>query len=156
MSLRARLLVGMSVVGVVLVVAAVVITRATESYLVERVDAQLAAAQSSVQGGFDDRGGPHGGPGNTYYFGRVVDGQVQIDAAPSFAAADAPTPAVDVDQLVASARTGQPFTVGTDPPSDSRYRVLGIRSPRGAAFAALPLADVDASVSRLKWVELII
>ena len=51
MSLRARLLVGMAVVGIVLVVAAVVITRSTESYLIERVDAQLVAAQSSVQGG---------------------------------------------------------------------------------------------------------
>jgi two-component system, OmpR family, sensor kinase len=154
MSLRARLLVGMALVGLVLVVAAIVITRSTESYLVQRVDAQLAAAQQG--GGFDDHGGPFGGPGNTYYFGRLVGGQVQFDAAPSFAADNAPGPAVDAAQVVESTRTGEPFTVGTDPPSDARYRVLGIRSPRGVTFAALPLADVDASVSRLKWVELIV
>ena len=63
MSLRARLLVGMGVVGVVLVVAAFVITRSTESFLVERVDAQLAAALPSVQGGGFERGGPGDGGG---------------------------------------------------------------------------------------------
>ncbi len=44
MSLRARMLAGMAVVAFVLVFAAVVIARTTESYLVERVDAQLADA----------------------------------------------------------------------------------------------------------------
>ena len=94
MSLRARLLVGMAVVGVVLVVAAVVITRSTESYLVERVDAQLAAARSSVQGGGFERGGP-GGPGcpmgekpggnlNTLYVGTVDGDAIQTRATAGF------------------------------------------------------------------------
>jgi two-component system OmpR family sensor kinase len=167
MSLRARLLVGMAVVGVVLVVAAVVITRTTESYLVERVDAQLAAAQPSVQGGgFEPHGGGPGDGGvrpggslNTLYLGVVQDGTVQTIATPAFADPDAPVPAIDADQAVDSAGhpKSDPFTVGTDPPSDTRYRAVAFRGEHGATFvAALSLADVDASVSRLIWVEVLV
>ena len=53
----ARLLVGMAVVAVVLVGAAVIITRTTEAHLVDQVDAQLDAAGPSVRdAGFDPRG----------------------------------------------------------------------------------------------------
>jgi two-component system OmpR family sensor kinase len=170
MSLRARLLVGMSVVGVVLVVAALVITRSTESYLIQRVDAQLGAAQQTVQGGAFDRGGrPPGGsgapgehPGNentSLYVGVVANNQVVFNTTPFYAGADTPPPAVEVDQVVDSAGnpTKEPFTVGTDPPSDTRYRVLASRGRGGQTYvAALSLADVDASVSRLIWVEVII
>ena len=44
MSLRARLMAGMAVVAFVLVFAAVVITRTTQAYLVDRLDAQLTDA----------------------------------------------------------------------------------------------------------------
>ena len=47
MSLRARLLVGMAVVAVVLVGAAVFIARSTEADLVARVDDQLRSADVS-------------------------------------------------------------------------------------------------------------
>jgi two-component system OmpR family sensor kinase len=169
MSLRARLLVGMAVVGVVLVVAAVVITRSSESYLIERVDAQLVAAQPSVQGGGFDHGRPPGGSGPGYerpgtqntslYVGNVEDGLVVFDTTPFYAGTDAPSPAVPVDQAVDSAGNpaAEPFTVGTDPPSDTRYRVLASRGRDGETYVtALSLADVDASVSRLIWVEVII
>jgi two-component system OmpR family sensor kinase len=168
MSLRARLLVGMAVVGVVLVVAAVVITRSTESYLVERVDAQLAAARPSVQGGgFEDHGRPPGGGANpvggslnSLYLG-VVDGDsVSTLATPSFTKSDAPVPDIPVSKAVDSSGNpaSEPFTVGTDPPSDTRYRVVAFSGDHnGYTFvAALSLADVDASVSRLIWVEVII
>jgi two-component system OmpR family sensor kinase len=166
MSLRARLLVGMAVVGVVLVVAAFVITRTTESYLIQRVDAQLVAAQPNLRGIGADRGRYPGGVvnpgtqaplgGTALYTGTVTDGAVTFDGAPFYADADEPVPAVDADQAVEAANTGEPFTVGSNPPSDTRYRVLAVSNGQTTRFAALSLADVDASVSRLKWVELII
>jgi len=166
MSLRARLLVGMAVVGVVLVVAAIVITRTTESYLVERVDEQLAATIAPVQGGSWERGGPPGTPTNqrasfsTVYIGYVDGDQVQPLAKPAFTPDDAPVPDIDPAQAVesASSPTKQPFTVGTDPPSDTRYRVVAFGGEHGGPtfVAALSLADVDASVGRLIWVEVIV
>jgi two-component system OmpR family sensor kinase len=167
MSLRARLLVGMAVVGVVLVVAGFVITRTTESYLIARVDEQLVAAQSNVRGGRFDHGRGPGGPENpggepaafetALYVGTVEDGVVSFEASPFYTNGAAPHPAVTADQAIRSASTGQPFTVGSAPPSDTRYRVLASPSgPTTTRFAALSLADVDASVSRLIWVEVIV
>ena len=152
------LLVGMAVVGVVLVGAAVVITRSTESYLVERVDAQLAAAQPSVEGGgFEQHGGPPDGGGglrpggnlNTLYIGIVEGDTVRTVATPAFADSGAPVPAIDVSRAFDSngRPAKEPFTVGTDPPSDTRYRVVAFQGDHGGAtfVAALSLADVDAS-----------
>ncbi len=93
------------------------------------------------------------------YVGRVQNDQVVFDTTPFYAGTDTPPPAVEVDQVVDSAGnpTKEPFTVGTDPPSDTRYRVLASRGRGGETYvAALSLADVDASVSRLIWVEVII
>jgi two-component system OmpR family sensor kinase len=168
MSLRARLLTGMAVVGVVLVVAAIVITRSTEAYLIERVDAQLVAAKPSVQGVGFERGGPGarnfpdanpGGSLNTLYVGIVAGDTIRTQAMPAFEVADAPVPDISADQARASADNGgQPFTVGTNPPSDTRYRAVAYNSRDGdqTIVTALSLADVDASVSRLIWVEVII
>ncbi len=169
MSLRARLLVGMAVVGVVLVVAAVAITRSTESYLIQRIDAQLAAARPSVQGGpFDRNGGPPGqGPSerpsgslNSLYLGYVDGDTVRTIAAPAFEDSNAPQPAINVDDVYDSNGNPvtQPFTVGTNPSSDTRYRVMAFQGNRGNTtfVAALSLADVDASVSRLIWVEVLV
>jgi two-component system OmpR family sensor kinase len=89
----------------------------------------------------------------------VANNQVVFNTTPFYAGADTPPPAVEVDQVVDSAGnpTKEPFTVGTDPPSDTRYRVLASRGRGGQTYvAALSLADVDASVSRLIWVEVII
>jgi two-component system OmpR family sensor kinase len=166
MSLRARLLVGMAVVGVVLVVAAVVITRTTESYLVQRVDAQLASARGSVAGGFDRGGGPPGGPEdhpgylNSVYLGVVEGNTIRTVAAPAFEGSNAPVPAISVEDVYDSHGNPvtEPFTVGTNPPSDTRYRVMAFEGEHGTYtfVAALSLADVDASVSRLIWVEVLV
>ena len=91
--------------------------------------------------------------------GVVSNGAVVFDTAPFYAGADAPEPAVDPAQAIESAgsRVSEPFTVGTDPPSDTRYRVLASRDRDGKTYVtALSLVDVDASVSRLIWVELLI
>ncbi len=55
MSLRARLIVAMAVVGVLLVLATVAITRTTEDHLVGQLDDQLADVAN--------RGPAIGGPG---------------------------------------------------------------------------------------------
>src|SRR5215475_6316581 len=119
MSLRARLLVGMALVGVVLVVAGFVITRTTESYLIARVDDQLVAGQAQLKGGRIDRGRPPPGAeepgsepslGSALYVGTVQDGTVGFDASPFYADGDAPHPAVTADEATQGADTGRPFT----------------------------------------------
>ena len=172
MSLRARLLVGMGVVGVVLVVAAVVITRSTESYLVDRVDVQLVAAQQSVQArGASNAARPPGGsasvgerPGtqNTPLYVGVGrrPRQGRFDTSPFYAGSDAPLPAVDAEPGRRQRRQSGDRTVHGRHRSAFGHPVPGPRHPRprrrNTYVAALSLADVDASVSRLIWVEVII
>jgi two-component system OmpR family sensor kinase len=152
----------MGLVGVVLVVAAIVITRSTQSYLVERVDAQLAAARPSLQGGGfgpGPGGGRAGGGINSMYIGVIQGDTVETLATPAFYDSDAPVPAITVDQALDDQGhpVSEPFTVGTNPPSDTHYRVMVFQSDRGPTFvAALSLADVEASVSRLILVEVVI
>lgn len=171
MSLRARLLVGLAVVAVVLAGAAVLITRATESDLVDRVDAQLRAASTPVRdagfgppgpggpgGVHDGDGRPLGGNLNSLYVAAVeADGTVTVLATPNVRGTDEPLPAIPGDRVLASSseQHPQPFTVGTDPSSDTRYRVLvnSGRANEGAIVVGLPLTDVDAAVGRLVRVE---
>ena len=63
MSLRARLLLGMALIAVVLTVAAVAIARTTRANLVDQVDAQLRDRRRDGSGGRP--GGPAEGPGRT-------------------------------------------------------------------------------------------
>jgi two-component system OmpR family sensor kinase len=169
MSLRGRLLVGVAMVAVVLAVAAVLITRTTESDLVDRVDAQLVAADPAVHdAGFDPpgpggpgdhhAGGPTGGNLTTLYVASVYpDGTVDFVETPTVGASD-DLPAISGDKALESAQEAdpKPFTVGTDPASGARYRVLAVRSRAGSGtiVIALPLHDVDAAVSRLIRVEI--
>ena len=170
MTLRSRLIVGVVVVAFVLVGAALLITRATESYLTERVDDQLAAAVPPARNviGNNRPGRPGGGdqPGasnlNALYIGLVeVDGTVRTLATPNLAGEGAPVPSIPASQLIGATQQTRPrsFTVGTEPASDTRYRVLVTRDPRqggGATLViALSLADVDAAVSRLTTVEVL-
>ncbi len=168
MSLRARLLVGMGVVAAVLVCAAVVITRATQSYLLERVDAQLEAAIPQARNvGFGEHSRPPGDGGqpatpnlNSLFVGVVgSDGTVRTLAAPNLTGEGAPVPSIPTERAVAVARDpgSHAFTVGTEPASGTRYRVLAMRDRRGddTLVVALSLADVDAAVSRLIAVEVL-
>jgi two-component system, OmpR family, sensor kinase len=157
-SLRARLLVGVAVVAIVLGVVAVTVTRATESYLVDRVDAQLTSAVPRFGGDHFPGGGGGGGGENlsSLYVGVVnSDGTVDTVSRPNLSDDNAPLPAMTVRQLEA-AKPGHPFTVGSQP-SGSRYRVLTTRDDRSGRtlVVGLPLSDVDASVDRLVTVEAI-
>ncbi|HWJ98798.1 MAG TPA: hypothetical protein VNQ33_11605, partial [Acidimicrobiales bacterium] len=70
MSLRARLLLGMAVVAVVLVVASLSITRATEHNLIRQVDQQLARSGPQARQGNYGSGGQDGGPPSALYIAR--------------------------------------------------------------------------------------
>jgi two-component system OmpR family sensor kinase len=110
-----------------------------------------------MPGGVGDTGNERPvGNQTSLYVGTVEGGSVDFGAPPFYADPNAPAPAVDVGRAIEGARTGEPFTVGTDPPSDTRYRVLATSGGGITRVAALSLADVDASVSRLIWVEVII
>src|SRR5918997_4804208 len=146
MSLRARLLVGMAVVALVLVGAAALIIRTTEADLVARVDDQLRSADVSP-GRFRGRPDP-GGPPSSLFVGVVRGNPLRAYATPNFTGDD-PVPAIPVERVAAVADDGvtRLFTVGSE--GDEEFRVLA-RNQRGAVVVlALPLSDVAASVDRL-------
>ena len=165
MSLRARLLVGLALVAVVLAGVAVAVTRATESHLVNQVDAQLqAAGPPRVFDGFGDEGFPDGGRGPDRRFERpsdlyqgVVDGQGTLHtlSTPNLSQTSLPLPELSVEKCQEAAADREPFTVTADG-SDVRYRVLAQSGPASTVVvSALPLNDVDDAVDRLVQVEVV-
>lgn len=166
MSLRARLLVGMGVVALVLVGAAVVIARTTEAHLIDQVDVQLrdAGPPARAFGPGDrrvapDRVGPGAGPEaghlSSLYVGYVAgDDTIVTLFTPNLTQLGRPLPAFTAEQARDAADEGEPFTVGSRS-SGARYRVLAEALPRVDAVQvlALPLSDVDAAVRRLVAVE---
>jgi two-component system OmpR family sensor kinase len=158
MSLRARLLAGMAVVSFVLVAAAYIVARTTQSNLVDRVDQQLVQARTQLPPGsaFGETAPSGGGTtafvGPTSVYGyRVVGGDLALLVRPNIPTADSGAPVLSVAQVVAGARSATPFTVASDSGS-GRYRVLAMRSPAGIDVVALSLHDVDATMHRLRWV----
>ena len=157
MSLRSRLLVGLGVVALVLVGAAYLVTRTTESYLIDRVDQQLASVP--LQGGGDSDHDHHGPDPftnlNSVYIASVnADGSLSTVTTPYAGAGDVALPNITHDDVLA--RPDHAFTVASTPPSSTRYRVLfeSIPGPVPHTYAvALPLTDVDAAVSRLIGLE---
>jgi two-component system OmpR family sensor kinase len=157
-SLRARLLAGMLVVSFVLVAVAFIIARTTEANLVDRVDGQLVSAVPQVQP--LDRGGVAfgGGGGVTsiagptpVYVAEIRDGDLNVLSRPNVVAENAGLPKVTVDQAIAAAGTADPFSVSSTTGA-GRSRVLAVRGPGAVDVVALSLHDVDATMSRLRWV----
>jgi two-component system OmpR family sensor kinase len=160
MSLRARLLVGMAVIGVVLAVASIVVTRTTEAHLIAQVDEDLRDAPLRL-GGLNapvrpGRAGSGPGDYSSYYIGYVDDGELITLGTPGVTTGDVAIPDLTVAQVEASAETGDPFTVGSEDP-DLRYRALGRedRRLRITAVLAAPIDDVDAAVNRLVAFEVV-
>jgi two-component system OmpR family sensor kinase len=154
MSLRGRLLVGMGVIALVLVVASVFITRNTESYLIERVDAQLTSAVPPLR----REGGPVSDPSRTFtqiWVGVVNgDGSVTTVVTPGFGpTADLPVLSPAAALSHATETTHDPFTVGSN--GDTRYRLVAVRDERlgRTLLLGLPLNDVDAAITRLLTIE---
>lgn len=156
MSLRARLLLGMGAVALVLLVAAVASTRATERNLVRQVDQELERSIPQLRG-------PRGriapqvsgeGPPSALLVAVVNEDRdlVRTLRLPSTLASTAEPPAITAAEAVARLGTG-PFTVGTDG-SDLRYRAV-VRAERfdQVLLFALPLEDVDQAVGRLMAIQ---
>jgi two-component system OmpR family sensor kinase len=175
MSLRARLLLGMAVVGVVLVVASLSINRATERNLVRQVDQQLERTTPSGRGDRRPPFGPGGGDGTqeppSALYAAVFDlatEQLTTLRLPNTTERTPSPPALDAS-TVADRAGGPAFTVEAEE-GDLRYRVL-IRSAADAdgdgddsgidaagelaVVYALPLEDVDESIDRLLAIQAI-
>jgi two-component system OmpR family sensor kinase len=163
MSLRARLIVAMVTVGVVLVIAALTITRTTESHLVGQLDSRLADAMPPAErviegappgGGFVVRG--TAGPFSSLYVGHVWDdGRTQTEITPNELGDVPPVPDIPTKKVLAlDAGERRYFDVGSD--TGTRFRLLASRDAgdEPVLLVATPRDDVDATIGRLVMVEL--
>jgi two-component system OmpR family sensor kinase len=161
MSLRSRLLLGMAVVAVVLVIASLSITRATEHNLIDQVDQQLARSGPQARLGDYDRFGGGGGAGlrpggppSALYIARFDPDTRELTTLYLPSGSDSSSPP-DLTFAEATAHDGAPpFTVSAQN-GDLRYRVVvreaGIR--RQALVLALPLHDVDDTIDHLLAIQ---
>jgi two-component system OmpR family sensor kinase len=165
MTLRARVLVGMAVIAVVLAGSSYVIARSTEARLMDGVDNQLddllvpavvaadrhfdeaVACSETQEASVADR------PSAAFVGVVIPDGPTCPSIEPNVGEG-MPTPVVQHTAAERSALSGEPFTVLSED-SEMRYRVLATVSPttRNLVFVALPLDDLDASVDKLVGVE---
>ena len=147
MSLRARLLVGLGAVAVVLVVVAVGVTREAQSYLIDQVDARMATRPP---------------------LGELEPGDDTVHYRPDTEQGTTPPPEIDADDVRAAAAPGADhyFTMESSGGDGPRYRVRATfdDGDRHGATAGdgnsgkidvvvTSLADTDAAVSRLVAVE---
>jgi two-component system OmpR family sensor kinase len=164
MSLRGRVLAGLALIAGLLAVAAVVITRTTESHLVAQLDEQLVSAYEPVQGSKLDR--PHEGGAETQsttssivalssvYVGFVAPTGIETLVAPNLSGASGTLPVIDAARATAMAGTNRAFTVGSST-GGLEYRVLATTDSRlgGVVVVALPLRDVENTVRQLVTLE---
>jgi len=173
LTLRLRLiLVLVAVVAAALLVAGVVTYVSLQSFLVQRVDQQLATARSPIaralaQTGQGFPGGAPAGGGDAMFppgtYGEVVDssGHVLIEQAFTYGGTQPRPPALPagVTTSAAHAEDGRFFvTVSASGHSSPRYRVMA--TPIGGTgytlIAAIPLTDVTQTLNRLLGVEVIV
>jgi two-component system OmpR family sensor kinase len=153
-SLRARLLAGMLVVSFVLVAVAFIVARTTEANLVDRVDQQLVSAGTQAAPTVGTSVGTAAGafiPPTSVYLARIENGEIRVVMQPNVVADGAGAPKVTVDEAVAAARAGDAFTVSSTSGA-GRYRVLAMRVSGAVNVVGISLRDVDATMSRLRWV----
>jgi two-component system OmpR family sensor kinase len=174
LSLRARLLAGVSVVVIVLAVVAAVITTTTRSQLIEQIDGRLASAASDGRGSAFDRG-PGGGEPDSHggdepeppvgapperqsdFYEGSIDGSGDLTTffVPNVGGEVLEPPVITTDQLDLVDEDVEYFTASTADGS-VRYRVRAVRggSDGGAFVTALPLNDVESTIDRLMLIEL--
>jgi two-component system OmpR family sensor kinase len=163
-SLRTRLLVGIAFVAVVLVVVAIVVTTTTRNQLIGQIDARLASFSPrefhppALADG-EPRGGPPPPPDGAperqsdAYQGYVdADGNLVTVFAPNVADGDAAPPDISADSLP---RTGREYFTVDATDGGGTYRVLAQDAGDVTAITALPLDDVQRTISRLILVEVI-
>src|SRR3954447_9525870 len=159
MSLRARLMLGMGLVAVVLVGTAIIITRATQANLLDQVDQRLkTAAQQGPR--FPDDDGVHGrrpAPVNDAYFAAFYpNGSVEDEIHSYYGSTKALADPEIPSSRFSGSSDGRPFTVSSDHSGPQYRAVLAARPDGGFVAVALPLTDVDAAVDRLIRVEIIV
>ena len=171
-SLRARLIAGLLVLTAIgLLIAGTVTYVEQRSFLLDRVDEQAVAAAPALahqldqngarpRGGFGDRDdhGPRGGPGpesvnlppGTYGQRRDASGNVLGHTVISYGQAVPAAP-----KIPAKLDLDAPITVDSVTGGGPRYRVIATRDPHdaGVTVVAVPLGDVDQTLSRLVRVE---
>ncbi len=178
-SLRARLMAGLLVLTAAGLVAAAVVTYVEQrSFLLQRADEQAAAAAPALDhqldaagytvasSGFQGGGGPdrddqHGGPPvdavnlppGTYGERRTARGHVLGHTAISYGQQLPPAP-----KLPARLTVGKFVTVGSVKDGGPRYRVLASHDQNDDAITvvAVPLREVDQTLTRLLRVELLV
>ena len=160
MRLRTRLLVGMALVAAVLAVVAVVITATTRNQLIGAIDTRLASFSPGDGPRPDyDRGDrpqpPQGMPErpSDVFMGYIGDdGVLETEFVPNIGDDEYDAPDIDPEDLpAAGSRT---FT--TDSASGSvTYRVLAQTGDGNTTITALPLDDVQRTISRLVLVEVV-
>ena len=161
MSLRARVLLGLAVIAAVLVIAASVIIRTTEAYLVAQVDDQLSALVVPQRDMFPDGRPPPGDLDDfpprlsPLYAGYIENGEVVTYQEPKFGDETTSLPAIDAAQATEAATSHEPFTV-TSVDGSSSWRVRASYDDRHGTVvvSALPLDDTTAAVRRLVAMEL--
>ena len=173
MTLRLRLiltLLGLAALG--LLIVDVTTHRYLEGFLTDRVDTQLNLAQTatavSLQAGVPLRelGVPGGRAGQalippgTYGEWRDSNGRT-IDSvlfAYGFQTAAEPSLPADLDGGEPVGNRGRVLTVREKGDGDTRYRVLVTRLPlgQGSLITAVPLTEVDDTLSRVLWIEVLV
>ncbi len=166
MSLRARLLAGMAFVAIVLVVVAIVITSTTRSLMIDQIDARLAAFSpggraTSPTGepgpgfnspppiqidGFPDR------PSDAFEGVVTADGTLVVRFTPNVGNREYAPPDLAADDLPTAGTRS--FTTGSTD-GNTTYRVLAQRFGDSVAITALPLDDVQDTISSLIRTEAI-
>jgi two-component system OmpR family sensor kinase len=167
LSLRARVLAGMAVIVVALAIVAFIVTATTRAYLIDQLDARLAAAGGFDRGGDQqmperppggfDPAGPPDRPSDVYIGVIGADGQLVTYFGDDLSGEERAVPDVDADQAAAGVASDQPFTTGAVGDSDLRYRVQARASADGdVVITAMPMTDVDDTMARLVTVELVV
>ncbi len=171
MSLRLKLplvLIGLVIVG--LAVAGFTTYTALRSFLIQRVDQQLASGGGFVLGALDNPGDGDGDGGPSGHFGaqplppgtfaEVLDANGNVIAGPVFlfGVTNQPAPELPSPLPPAGEHGSSPITVGSVDGS-LRYRVVVqdvlIRNTgaHGTLVIAVPLSDIDQTLNRLRLIE---
>lgn len=168
LSLRARLLTGMTFVVLALGSVAVIVTATTRSHLVDQVDQRLEQADRALSpppgqsnrrcARVPDDRTDDSGPGERFseFFELVFDrnGELVYCRGPNFGRR-AGTPVIDLVRAGRGADSGDPFTVGSADGAN-RFRVVVRATGDQLYVIALPLDDVRETMRRLITMELLV
>lgn len=163
LSLRSRLVAGMTIVAAVLIAVCIALTVTIQTQLTAQVDDRLRSLALSGPGRgqtppprADDAAGPPAMTTDPYpqrisdvYQGLITaDGELVTLFAPNFAAAEYPVPDIDATSLDVEQPTT--FTVSSVDGAVT-YRVLAQPSGDRISVTGLPIDDVIATINRLIW-----